>query len=203
MSALGLREILPWAGTCWYWAAPRLVLEPLSSSALSSWSSIVNTGIIKIRLKNCCLLNSKGIENKLTSTGFLNYEQNMRSTLDSRCWSPISICLFIAISFFPFFCSITLQQSGSNLGDIGGDRRDRRQHWCQEFIAVILISDQKSGNQEFGSNAQLPGHFAIFISLDGKDSWECVVINFCCRDSTRHLIISNLFSVAATKSVEF
>ena len=112
---------------------------------------------------------------------------------------------FSSLQFpFSFFCSITLQQSGSNLGDIGGDRRDRRQHWCQEFIAVILISDQKSGNQEFGSNAQLPGHFAIFISWgDGEDSWESVVINFCCRDSTRHLIISNLFSVAATKSAEF
>ena len=51
MSALlGLREILPWAGTCWYWAAPRLVLESLSSSALSSWSSIINTGTITIQL---------------------------------------------------------------------------------------------------------------------------------------------------------
>ena len=203
MSALGLREILPWAGTCWYWAAPRLVLRPLSSSALSSWSSIINTGIIKIQL---IWISRKLRYNLIWSILMISNIWGVQSQLQAypRFVVPIPDFHFsLPCNFFFLFCSITLQQSGSNLGDIGGDRRDRRQHWCQEFIAVILISDQKSGNQEFGSNAQLPGHFAIFISLDGKDSWECVVINFCCRDSTRHLIISNLFSVAATKSVEF
>ena len=203
MSALGLSEILPWAGTCWYWAAPRLVLRPLSSSALSSWSSIINTGTITIQL----IWISRELKYNLTwSILMINKIWGVQSQLQAyhRFVVPIPDFHFsLPCNFFFLFCSITLQQSGSNLGDIRGDRRDRRQHWCQEFIAVILISDQKSGNQEFGSNAQLLGHVAIFISLDGEDSWERVVINFYCRVGTRHLIINNLFSVAATKSVEF
>ena len=135
-------------------------------------------------------------------------QQNMRrpestSGLPQIRGADPRLPFFSSLQFlFPFllhyFATIWEQFRGYR-----GDRRDRRQHWCQEFIAVILISDQKSGNQEFGSNAQLLGHVAIFISLDGEDSWERVVINFYCRVGTRHLIINNLFSVAATKSVEF
>ena len=100
-------------------------------------------------------------------------------------WSHL---FYFVLSHFTQRCIAVYKRS--NLGDIGGGSS---QHWCQEFIAVISLSDQKSGKQEFGSNLQSGSWLQFFYQcwFNFVSNWNnvCQWFIFLCLDTWLHFQI--------------